>query len=560
MLVANEERCLRCEVRLGIRAGRHRFVETLKGLCHLVVKAKGCPDAGCPAAKRVYRPAEEGRFVLKGHEFGMDVLVFSGQRYLVDRVSVPRIHRQLRAEFGVPICERSVSNLVDEYVALCECVAGDEERVQRRLQEQGGIVLAVDGVHFDGRSPQVYVQRDVLSGEVLYGESRVAAGADDLAPMLKRVRDLAARLGIPVLGVVSDKERSLVPAIAEVFPGIPHQYCQTHYLSNLSRPLVAADQQLADGVQEVVYGLREIERTIERLDRERAGGDRVSIASTTSPTVAATASTSPQADQDDAALQGECDAALKLVLAGEAAGVVCGRPITDPAGLKRFQRLELVRAATLKAAERAKACADGWSLLQALLAVFSMLDALRPEALRLQRHLEMVRNIAHILGEVRPARAVKRRLRTYIDRILMEARRDADAATCHFVENIDAVSRRYWRGLFHTYLDPRIPSTTNTLESFFGSAKRRGRNISGRKAGGGKLQSIGAALIRVQALMHLLSEDQLAELLVNVPPESFATSKQRLSSMNVKARLRRSFQRDPKRYLEAALKEWLSSS
>jgi len=29
---------------------------------------------------------------------------------------------------------------------------------------------------------------------------------------------------------VTDMEKGLVPAIREVFPDVPHQYCQLHYL------------------------------------------------------------------------------------------------------------------------------------------------------------------------------------------------------------------------------------------------------------------------------------------------------------------------------------------
>ena len=64
-------------------------------------------------------------------------------------------------DFGVPISERSVSNLVGDYVALCECVAGthgDTERLRDRLKRQGGIVLCVDAGHFDEGSAMLYLQ------------------------------------------------------------------------------------------------------------------------------------------------------------------------------------------------------------------------------------------------------------------------------------------------------------------------------------------------------------------------------------------------------------------
>ena len=338
---------------------------TLDGFVHLVSQWKTCCQAGCVGAGMTYRPAEEGRIVLKDHEFGLDVLVFAGELYLFDRVSIPRIHKRLRTEYGVDICERSVSNLVDDYIALCDCVAADEERLQKRLREQRAIVLAVDGVQFDGRSAVLYVLRDVLSGEVLYSERRPARSVSDLVGMLKKVQDLAARLGIPIVAVVSDKERSLVPAIGAVFPKVPHQFCQTHYLSNLARPLDKDDHQLGEGVQEVVYALRKVERALEHLEplpvdgAERAESkESATKPAPTGPPMVATIEETPRPQQPlpgvptEAALAAEVELARMLVEAGKTAGIVSGRPITDPAGLKRFQGLQRVGAAAAKAARK----------------------------------------------------------------------------------------------------------------------------------------------------------------------------------------------------------------
>jgi transposase-like protein len=40
------------------------------------------------------------------------------------------------------------------------------------------------------------------------------------------------RLGLPVTAVMSDKQRGLVPAVAEVFSSAKHSFCQLHYLGN----------------------------------------------------------------------------------------------------------------------------------------------------------------------------------------------------------------------------------------------------------------------------------------------------------------------------------------
>jgi hypothetical protein len=227
--VAPEVICAFCESPLWIVETRVRHVQTLEPLLRVVLKGKKCSSGSCAHTGLRYRPPEEGRLVLKAHEFGLDVVILAGEKHLRDEVSIPRIHKSLHEERGIPICERSVGNLIDDYVALCECVAGDTDRLRTRLKGQGAIVLSVDGVQYDDRSPVLYVQRDVMSGEVLYAGRRLARAAEDLIPMLERSRDLARDISVPIIGIVSDKERSLVPAIAKVFPDIPHEYCHQHY-------------------------------------------------------------------------------------------------------------------------------------------------------------------------------------------------------------------------------------------------------------------------------------------------------------------------------------------
>ncbi|MCP4112388.1 MAG: transposase, partial [Desulfobacteraceae bacterium] len=43
--------------------------------------------------------------------------------------------------------------------------------------------------------------------------------------------------GIEAEGIITDKEKGLVPAVREVFPDTPYQWCQYHYLEKLDAPL-----------------------------------------------------------------------------------------------------------------------------------------------------------------------------------------------------------------------------------------------------------------------------------------------------------------------------------
>jgi hypothetical protein len=371
---------------------QERYVQTLTSLLHVISKGKRCGSADCGHGSLRYRSPEVGRLVLKAHEFGRDIVLWTGHQHLQEKLSMARIHRRLAEDFRVPICERSVGNLVNDYLALCQCVAGDTGRVRERLKRQGAMVLCVDGVHFDEDSPVLYVQREAISGEVLYAERRLAQGKDDLVPMLRKSAELAAEIGVPIMGIASDKERSLVPAIAEVFPGVPHQFCQTHFLKNVVEPLKEDDQELSRAAKETVLALRKVRRTIERrFPTAAAGGGKgaakpaaaVGVGDRTAETKPAGAvgvgdaaeaklatvardrdgatkaksveevgGIAQRASAPDSTALAEARTAAALARAGTTAGTVSGRPITDPVGLKRVQRLQQVRAAVEKAARK----------------------------------------------------------------------------------------------------------------------------------------------------------------------------------------------------------------
>lgn len=327
---------------------QERYVQTLTKLVHVVGKGKKCAASDCQHQALRYRSPDVGRLVLKGHEFGRDIVLWAGDQHVRENVALARVHRRLVADFRVPICERSVGNLVNDYLALGQCVAGDSGRVRERLKRQGGIVLCVDGVHFDEVSPVLYVQREAISGEVLYAERRLAQGKDDLVAMLRRSAELAAEIGVPIMGIASDKERGLVPAIAEVFPGVPHQFCQTHFLQNVAAPLKEDEQALARAVKETVLAVRRVQRTIERRFPAAAAGGRAVEAKP----AAEVGGSAPRGAAPDDTAGAEARIAAALARAGATAGMVSGRAITDPPGLKRIQRLQEVRAAVDQAAQK----------------------------------------------------------------------------------------------------------------------------------------------------------------------------------------------------------------
>ena len=200
------------------------------------------------------------------HEFGLDVVALvGGLRYRAHR-SVPEIHAAL-GERGLPIAERSVTNLLDRYDELLATTLTSSERLHGMLASQGRAILALDGLQPDVGHEVLWVVRECMSGEVLLARSLLSGTANDLAPLLSEVADA---VGVPVIGVVSDGQTSIRRAVARALPGVPHQLCQFHFLREAALPVFEADRHAKKELKKQVRGVRPIERAVEGCDAAQA--------------------------------------------------------------------------------------------------------------------------------------------------------------------------------------------------------------------------------------------------------------------------------------------------
>jgi hypothetical protein len=244
-----------------------RTVTTLRGLVRLRLQVRSCRNPDCSRFKVCLRPEREGTYALPQHEFGLDVIALVGTLRHSEHRSVPEIHAEL-VRRGVPICARSVDNLLDRYDELLALSASDTDRLRRVTAEAGRVILAIDGLQPDVGHEVLWVIRDVLSGEVLLARSLLSSCQDDLAKLLREVK---GALEVPIAGVVSDGQTSIRNAVAVALKGVPHQLCHFHYLREAALPVYEADRHAKVQLKKKVRGIRPIERKLEGRNDPEAG-------------------------------------------------------------------------------------------------------------------------------------------------------------------------------------------------------------------------------------------------------------------------------------------------
>jgi len=483
------------------------------------------------------RPEEEGCLpLLYQSEYGLDVVVAVGEMRETEAKTFREAHHILTDRYGIEISERHVSNLYRIFLSLVHCVNADFEPLRDMLRLQGRLILSVDGVQFDGVSAVLYVVREILSGEVLYSVRVEKRDAIHLERLLLKVK----ALGIPVTAIVSDKEKGLLPAVERAFPGVSHQYCQSHYLGNLKKPMDEELTQLGNGVSKIVSAVKALSRKVSVLEEEQA----------------ASGATAPKYAKSEVTAE-EMNLVNELCSAAVAGGKTSGDPILGPAQVRRFERLDKVRAVAEQAARKE---GSEWKLLGALITILSLISGHAALAIRLLRQVEIVRGVAHILNSKATAKEVQMNLRTYLDQLAVVASgKQVDSKFASFIHRLTAVSNRYWKGLFHCYDNSDIPRTDNALEQLFSLFKRYARKITGRKStSGGPLESYAALVLEAWSTVRLRPE--YADLVNKVPREALLVARAELETLAGPARKRRSIQRDPDRHLQELLDEWFDPS
>ena len=430
--------CPACGRRLWAANKPQRTVVTLQGLVRLRLQVRSCRNPGCSRHKVCLRPEQEGHYALPQHEFGLDVIALVGSLRHAEHRSVPEIHADL-VRRGVPICPRSVGNLLDRYDELLALSTSDVGRLARITAAAGRVILAIDGLQPDVGHEVLWVIRDVLSGEVLLARSLLSSSQGDLAKLLGEVKGV---LKVPIAGIVSDGQISIRKAVAEALEEVPHQLCHFHYLREAATPVYEADRHAKVQLKKKGPGHPADRAASRGAGRPRGRGDPGLLCG------------------------GPLGIDRRRPGASGGFGVEASRPTGEgrrepgPGGCKKGLPKELTRLRSI--------------LAKGLSATEASWPEVRAGFGWIHRAASILRNKKGL-----DAAGVGRR---YAELIAELARRRATLGTLteafdHFVR----VTRSYEPGLFRCYGVDGLPRTNNELEQFFGSYRYHERRCSGRK-------------------------------------------------------------------------------
>jgi hypothetical protein len=500
-----------------------KTVQTLDRLLSIATRPGRCPHVTCPGSRMRLLSAEAQRLAPPGSTYGYDVLVRLGWQRQHQHATYREIHHDLSARLA--ISEAHVRYLYQHvYLPLLACHERQQRgRLARAAQEQGGLIIALDGLAPQGGEPQIWFIRDLSTGLTL--RSGWLAQLDQ--PTFEAFLAPLKHLEWPILAVLSDKQTGLVPAVATALPNSRHQFCQAPYLRNLAEPLAAADAAFKGELRKTVrQHVGALLRQEARKPPDHTGVLTMTgllpspVEESTAPScqsllpAASPSASDPEADQIITPLVRHMRYLLTLK----------GRPPFRLAGLETYERLRSVAGVSLDllATHYEPRLAQLYQGLQTALAPFA-------ETYQdIHQGAAWLRDIAYILEPVptHPLRAahIAGQLRSYLDTVQRQLEAIPTLET--FGRHLDTVSRSYWPGLFHCYAIPGLPRTNNEVESHFRETRRRLLRTTGQQGQTQRtLQREGAW----ELLPHPPTEAKLQEVFRQTPSEDLAQERQRFA-------------------------------
>lgn len=505
-----------CECGGSLELQRHyqwrKTVQHLSGAVYIASQGGICVNPECSRKDEIVTSQEAQRLTLPECTYGVDVIAQIGWWRDKEHKDRAQIHSRLLG-MGVQLSERQVDYLYNRYQILLACVGNqDRNRLQEVVDRRGGLKVSLDGLAPEGASEQLWVVREVESQITLVVAWLDKVDSETLQTLLHPVEEL----NLPILATISDKQPCVKKALEELWPDVPHQWCQPHYLSNLADPLYEQDRKLkTEMCQEIRAEVRASLAEVLEDEDDSAVHFVAGVAVITPPDTEEPHAEEPPDDEPPTPGVGTQPLRTDAPIPDPESSTT--QPTSETATLRAEPTMtiqQLVREFALDLKEclsrkgRAPFIFAGLPMFDDLIALRNTLLACL--ALHEEPHLRLwatvltriiddyrihfdtlkeasswVDTISHILsvphllvladssipGTISSKRDyVQQLLHSFLDTLAQ--RQDLSIWLALFRSQLIAITKRYWSGLFHCYEIEALPSSNNALESLFGFGKR----------------------------------------------------------------------------------------
>lgn len=254
--------CRACGRKMHVCDHRRHPIYTLQGPRLLVNRLVHCVDTDCAGHHRTVSPETEASIALPRSIIGWDLFCWMGHRRFARHWSVPQIRAELLDSRQISLSDDAIEDALRHYQWILAAREQDPRVLAKEYAAVEQLRLTIDGLQPEKGHETLYVVRELTLKRVWFAEALVSSSASEVRRLIAEARKWAERLGKPVVAWVSDKQDAFLTGIAAEFPGVPHHFCQNHFLRDVAKPVLEQDSHAKVRMRSKVRGLRAIEREI----------------------------------------------------------------------------------------------------------------------------------------------------------------------------------------------------------------------------------------------------------------------------------------------------------
>ena len=316
---------------------RYRHFHSLEGPVELVCKLNHCPDVACQGHAKTKSPELEMTIALPKMAIGWDVFCWIGHRRFSRHWSITQIQSELSDQYHITISDDSIGRYIQSYQVMLAARQEDPTTLGRQYQSVDEVILCIDGLQPEKGHETLYVVRELTQKRVWFAEPLISATAEEVRRLIKRAKEWATALNKKVGLWLSDRQDAFVTGIATEFPGVPHRYCENHFLRDVAKPVLEVDSHAKVTMRKKVRELRKIEQAVLTQQGAAASQDPTAVdAQPTAGVVVPAVASPPKSDSAEAVVLDYCAAVRGIVNDDQ------GGPLHPP-GLRMAEALSEVR-------------------------------------------------------------------------------------------------------------------------------------------------------------------------------------------------------------------------
>jgi len=261
-LDVEDRSCTVCGRDMHVCDHRYHHLWTLQGPTQVVNRLVRCPDASCESRGRTFSPEAELSISMPRWCLGWEVFCWLGHRRFARHWSVPQLRLELNDTHQIRLSDDAIARYMGLYQTMLAARQQDPQRLAEAYRDIPSLVLTIDGLQPEKGHETFSVVRELMSRRVWCAEPLLSSAAQEVRRLIAVARQWAERLAKPVQVWMSDKQDAFVTAIAAEFAGIPHRYCQNHFVRDVAKLVLEMDSQAKVKMRSTVRGLRAIERCV----------------------------------------------------------------------------------------------------------------------------------------------------------------------------------------------------------------------------------------------------------------------------------------------------------